>query len=182
MKLVLFFFTTVLFLTLVIGHLSLVRADYVFPYPSYMPGNKIYRISRVVDQLKKFWYWGNIAQTKYHLALSDKYLIEAKTLFEYKQYLLAVDALERSNQVLKETPLFISRAWGEEKDIGYLVDHVKYALDAHEEILADLIINLPISYLWTPEKTVPTPLHLHDIITKSIDIRRNTSEQISNIN
>src|SRR5450759_5012191 len=82
-------------LSLVFSHSSLVYADYVLPYPSYMPGSSLYKVSRVVDLLKFYWSWGNIAQIKYHLALSDKYLIEAKTLMEYKQFLLGTDDLRR---------------------------------------------------------------------------------------
>jgi len=83
-----------------------VRAEYVLPYPSAMPGNKLYRIMRIIDELKKPLYFGSITRYKYHLSLADKYLVEAKTLFEYKQYLLAVDALERSDREFQEaTPL-----------------------------------------------------------------------------
>lgn len=87
-----------------------VRADYVLPYPSVMPGNKLYRITRIVDQLKKYWYFGNIAQIKYHLGLSDKYLVEAKTLFEYKQYLLATDALKRSSDQFSQIHQYVIKA------------------------------------------------------------------------
>src|SRR3989344_2434627 len=86
---------------------SRVEAAYVLPYPSYMPGNKLYTFSRFFDEVGRIWNFGSIASTKYALHLSDKYLVEAKTLFEYQQYLLALDALQRSDRqlkCLKQTP------------------------------------------------------------------------------
>jgi len=97
MKFKVFVFLTVLYLSLVIGHWSLIHAEYVLPYPSYMPGNKIYRVSRVVDKIKKYWYFGNIAQIKYHLALADKYLVEAKTLMEYDQLQMPDKDIKKSS-------------------------------------------------------------------------------------
>src|SRR5450759_4493421 len=97
-------------LSLIFSHSSLVYADYVLPYPSYMPGSSLYKVSRVVDRLKFYWSWGNIAQIKYHLALSDKYLVEASTLMEYKQYLLGVDALRRSDAEFTKLPVYVAGA------------------------------------------------------------------------
>src|SRR5260221_10615939 len=94
-----------------------VRAEYVLPYPSFMPGNKIYRVTRVIDKLKKYWYWGNISQIKYHLGLADKYLVEAKTLMEYNQFLLAADALRRSDDEFAQLPTYIVGARHDVVDI-----------------------------------------------------------------
>ena len=88
-------------LILFVAFPSSVFADYTLPYPSYMPGNKLYKASRLFDELQKYWHWGNIASVKYRLKIADKYLVEAKVLFEYKQYVLALDALERSDMHIK---------------------------------------------------------------------------------
>lgn len=150
---------------------SQVFADYVLPYPSYMPGNKMYKASRVIDKIKKYWYWGSIGGVKYHLSLSDKYLVEAKTLFEYKQYLLAVDALKRSDTEFLEIPQFIVRAKGDRKDTSALENTVKEATQTHIQILDGLKQILPAEFTWTPEKTVPTILPIGKFIDTSVNIR-----------
>lgn len=127
---------------------------YTLPYPSYMPGHKLYKISRFLDSAKSWWYWGKIGQKKYHSALADKYLIETKTLFEYKQYLLGVEALRRSNEHVS----FISSVSTEQ-----VKEHVK--------ILEQLKQTTPKDFLWEPEKQGPTYLPLHNILDESIAIR-----------
>ena len=131
-----------------------VHEGYVLPYPSYMPGHKLYRVSRVLDDLKKYWYWGNIAGAKYHIGLSDKYLVEAKILFEYKQYPLALDALKRSDEQFQK----ISRDSSE-------------ANEAHIVLLKKLMSELPESYTWQEEHQSPIVLDLHSALRRSIDIR-----------
>lgn len=135
-----------------------VFASYVLPYPSYMPGHTLYRISRTVDELKRWWYWGKIASAKYHLALSDKYLVEAKTLFEYKQYLLALDALARSDyQFSQITP---SPVPGD-------------ARNAHREVLIELAGKLPSSFEWQDEHKAPMHLNIAGALTHSLQVRNN---------
>lgn len=141
-------------------------AIYVLPYPSYLPGHALYNVSRVADEIKRYWSWGNIASIKYHLSLSDKYLVEAKTLFEYKQYLLATDALARSDGQFQKLGA---------KDIRNLSSVVNDARDKHVEILEKLLQELPKEYLWTPEKSAPTQLFLSNDIRRAIRIRKETA-------
>jgi len=147
------------YLLFIISYLLLptfVYAEYVLPYPSFMPGNKIYAITRIVDKLKNYWYFGEIAQQKYHLGLGDKYLVEAKTLFEYKQYLLAADALSRSDKefsLLQKTPLAVEAA------------------KKHVEVLESLKSTTPQEFTWSPEKVAASTLHLGSMIQSSITIR-----------
>ncbi len=131
-----------------------VRAEYVLPYPSFMPGNKLYRLTRIIDKLKNYWYFGEIAQAKYHRGLSDKYLVEAKTLFEYKQYLLGGDALRRSDEEFAKTP------------------KNPEAAQKHIEILTGLLSIVPDSFTWTPEKAGSTELPLKDLLEASIRLRQ----------
>src|SRR3989344_6985672 len=79
------------------------QSDYVLPYPSQMPGNKFYTINQVIEKVSYFWYFGSFGQFKYNLKKADKYLVEAKTLFEYKQFLLGYQALKKSDGHFKET-------------------------------------------------------------------------------
>lgn len=151
---------------------DIVRAEYVLPYPSYMPGNKLYMISRLVDRAKQIFYFGNISSFKYHLALADKYLIEAKTLFEYKQYLLAVDALGRSDVHFRQLPAYLRSAEREKKDIGALSVLVQEAAQAHVHILASLKDLLPSEFVWRPEKAAEIVIPIGDMLGESIQIRR----------
>lgn len=129
-----------------------VFADYVLPYPSYMPGHKLYKVSRIIDELKRYWYWGNIAQAKYHQGLSDKYLVEAKTLFEYRQYPLALDALKRSDEH------FQKGAFDE-------------ARETHTAIFNQLMTMLPETFVWQDEYKAPLNLNLHASLNRSLQIR-----------
>jgi hypothetical protein len=147
------------------------QAEYMLPYPSYMPGNKLYRISRLLDRAKQPLYFGSIASYKYHLALSDKYLVEAKILFEYKQYLLATDALKRSDEQFKQAPHHLARAEGEGKDIRVLSAQFREAATVHKTVLVRLQAFVPETFTWEPEKATPTVLALHDLLDESIRIR-----------
>ncbi len=149
-----------------------VKAEYLLPYPSFMPGNKLYKFSRVLDVVKEWWYFGTISQFKYHLNLADKYLIEAKTLFEYKQYLLATDALKRSNQQFKLMPDIIHKATKEGKDQRQLTVIGKEAVKVHTETLVKLKNEVPQEFLWTPEKEAPTKLNLYQILDEAISLRK----------
>ena len=163
---------TIMCITYFISQLSVVHADYVLPYPSYMPGNTFFRISRIADRLKFYWYWGNIAQIKYHLGLSDKYLVEAKTLFEYKQYLLAADALSRSDKELTNIPALLQRGAKEGKDMAQLSETVREAMSIHMAVINTLKNQLPKEYIWRPEKTSETIIRIDEILTSSHEIRR----------
>lgn len=170
-----------IFICVLVGFTSEVHAEYVLPYPSVMPGNKMYKITRVIDKLKNFWYFGNIAQIKYHLGLSDKYLVEAKTLMEYKQYLLASDALQRSDSEFSGIVRSLRRAKAEKKDIIVLQKNIKEAAGKHAEVLSALLLLVPPEFMWTPEKGTPTELKLNYLITGSVNIRASVSAQISSL-
>ena len=156
-----------------------VYASYVLPYPSFMPGNKLYTISRVVDHLSNRWYFGSIAQIKYHLKLADKYLVESKTLFEYQQYLLAVDALKRSDNEFFAIPDHISKASQEGKDVRNISETVRSAAIKDMEILTNISTLVPKSFLWVPEKSVSTELDLEPLILQSLRIRKSLSREFS---
>ena len=163
----------------ILGHCMAVRADYVLPYPSYMPGNKLYKVMRIVDKVKRFWYWGNIGQIKYHLELSDKYLVEAKTLMEYNQFLLASDALIRSDGEFMQLPKYIDGAAKEGVDTVQLRQLVHQAADKHNEVLLFLLSSTPASVIWSPEKAAATTLLLHKALENSQQILVSVRQQIT---
>lgn len=150
---------------------SSVYADYVLPYPSYMPGNKLYSISRLLDGVAAFWHWGDIASYKYHLSLSDKYLVEAKTLFEYKQYFLAVDALRRSNEQFRLVPHLLEKIKVQGKDVDKLTGRAREAAATHKRVLEKLRGELPAEFTWTPEKQQPITLKLKLLLDEAIAAR-----------
>lgn len=152
-----------------------VFADYVLPYPSYMPGNKAYKITRLVDTIKQYWYFGNIAQIKYHMALSDKYLVEAKTLFEYNQYLLAMDALQRSSIQFSQIYPHLAAAKKEGKDISIFESMLRSEAEKHMEVLRILMDSIPQEFTWTPEKSASVELNIRQELEKSLQIRQSVS-------
>jgi len=155
-----------------------IYASYMLPYPSTMPGNRIYKITRILDNLKTFWYFGDIAQVKYHLMLSDKYLVEAKTLFEYKQYLLAQDALIRSDYHFKLLDNALTNGTNNGKDMGEIGHTVADASDAHITLLNSLQTILPESFDWTPEKGDVTKIPIYEHISVAKKIRMTVRQKI----
>lgn len=162
----------VCFFLLVMSRVSVIHADYVLPYPSYMPGNTLYTVSRMIDAVKKYWYWGTIATIKYQLGLSDKYLVEAKTLFEYKQYFLGMDALRRSNKALPHLVDLVGRGTNEGKDMQAYSQQIVDAMNVHIEVLTDMRKQTPDTFSWTPEKRASTELSIGDEINQSIVTRQ----------
>lgn len=173
------YFFSLFLLTLIFSTPSLVFSEYVLPYPSAMPGNKVYKISRIADQLKKYWSFGSIAKTKYVMNMSDKYLVEAKTLFEYKQYLLAFDALNRSDNEIIKLPDLIGRGISEKKNMSIVVSTIKEQMNVHERLLAKLQTEMPLEFTWRPEKVSPTELSIYDRLMKSIKLRQDISLSFS---
>ena len=140
---------------------------YTLPYPSYMPGHKFYQVSRLLDSLKSRWYWGDIAGINYTLGLADKYLVEAKTLFEYKQYLLAVDALKRSNEKVQLLPKYLQKAYSHGKDVRELQNKTAEAMNAHIIVLHDLADELPKEFMWQPEKASATYIPIATLLDEA---------------
>jgi hypothetical protein len=165
------FIICLLFIAFCLLFIPSVRADYVLPYPSYMPGNKMYHVMRIIDQLKRYWYWGNIAQVKYHQGLGDKYLVEAKTLFEYKQYLLATDALARSDSQVAVIMPFIDKARQQGIDPKLLITSVAEEMSVHLSVLEVMKTQLPKEFVWTPEKAKATDLQIGTMLENSFALR-----------
>ena len=165
----------VLFLFLLIN-LSSVRvfakSDYVLPYPSQMPGSKFYKINQAIEKLSYFWYFGNFGKTYYYQRLSDKYLVQAKTLFEYKQYLLAYKSLLKSNQYFEKIYPYLLFAKKEGKDISEKQEIFRQESLKHLEELNKLKNSTPEEFLWTPEKAKPTRLNIRSLIDTSENIRK----------
>lgn len=162
-------------LTLTLGVMGTasVHAEYVLPYPSFMPGNKMYAVMRVMDLMKARFYFGNISSYKYHLALSDKYLVEAKTLFEYKQYLLALEALSRSDSEFAKAPVYLLRAREEKKDVRLFVTQLMEASDKHKLVLGRIADMTPPTFTWSPEKSEASVLELSRKLRESVMVRDN---------
>jgi hypothetical protein len=165
----------VLFLFLLVN-LSSVRvfaqSTYVLPYPSQMPGNKFYTINQVIEKLSYYWYFGNFGKTYYYQRLSDKYFVEAKTLFEYKQYLLAYKSLLKSNQYFEKSYPHLLSAKKEGKDISEKQEIFRQGSLKHIEELYKLKKTTPGEFLWTPEKSKPTRLNIRFLIDTSENIRK----------
>lgn len=147
------------------------RADYMLPYPSYMPGNKLYAVSKALDVLNGWWHWGSIGQCKYHMQMSDKYLVEAKTLFEYKQYILALDALARSDKHIALVPRYIEQAREKEKETRDIKVLFMAELEVHKQTVSNLQSDLQKEFIWTPEKQPAQTLLLHDVLSASLKLR-----------
>jgi len=165
-----FVFFVIFFLTST--KITFAQSSYVLPYPSAMPGSISYKSHILSEELQKYWYFGNFGQFYYNLKQSDKYLVEAKTLFEYKQYLLGYNALLKSNEYFIKINPFLIKAKIEGKDISEKSKILDMASQKHVEILVQIEKNTPIEFVWTPEKSSATKLLLRKSIDDSISVRQ----------
>ena len=165
------------FLLLVITQKS-VRAEYFLPYPSAMPGNMMYAIERIADVMKHYWYFGTIAQIKYRIGLSDKYLVEADVLFRHKQFLLAVDALKRSDEQLFFIEELMRKGEEQKKKLTNLKELLSFSVEAQLAVLGELINDMPEKVTWRPEKASETDLPIQDLLFRSIKIRNDAMDAV----
>lgn len=148
-------------------------SSYVLPYPSTMPGGLVYKLRLAYDAISKYWYFGNFGQFSYDLKMSDKYLVEAKTLFEYKQYLLGYKALKKSDLHFVRVNQSLKKANSERKDISGKRSILEEAALRHIEVLEEMDIRTPDSFIWQPEKSLSTNLYLKKDIENAISVRKN---------
>lgn len=168
----LFTFLLIFLLLQVLPKNAIAESAYVLPYPSVMPGTILYKAHLVLELFQQFWYYGDFGQFKYNLKQADKYLVEAKTLFEYKQYLLAVAALEKSNIYFEKIPKTLELAEKHKKNI-FINKHIfQTAALKHKEVILKLLLEVPESYTWRPEKEPETVLELHNKLTEALLIRK----------
>lgn len=172
MKVFRILFIAILFLFL--PQVSFADSNYVLPYPTSMPGSLAYKFHLVFENVKKYWYFGSFGQFDYSLKMADKYLVEAKTLFDYRQYLLGIRALEKSNMYFKEALPILKKAEKTGKNISQKRSILKAASQKHIEYLEEIDINTPDVFVWEPEKSLPTTLLLKKTIVDSIDIRKDS--------
>lgn len=151
--------------------LCLASSNYVLPYPSFMPGSKIYTLHVIWEKAMKYWYFGDFGQFDYNLQESDKYLVEAKTLFEYKQYLLAYKALQKSNSYFINTAPSLVNAKKHGKNITEKISILRQASEKHIEVLDTLRQNVPLDFVWSPEKSASQNLDISSLISQSLSLR-----------
>lgn len=162
---------TVFVFSLFFGSLGNVFAqEYVLPYPGFMPGHPLYKISSMVDSLQEWWSFGDFAKFHYHLNTADKKLVEVKTLFEYKQFLLASESLKTYEKHLKLANNYLSTAAGNGKDISQNRRLFTSAILKHREILERLKLNLPERFLWSPEKESAKVIEIRIILVDAISL------------
>ncbi len=156
------------------------RADssYVLPYPSAMPGSIFYKLNLAKEWVQRFWYFGDFGQFKYNLKQADKYLVEAKTLFDYKQYFLAHRALQKSDMYFEKIYPNLLSAKKNGKNISVKETMLKDAAQKHIEELTKLKSSVPSVFDWTPERESPTTLNLWESIDTSIRIRNRSDSRI----
>lgn len=147
-------------------------STYVLPYPSTMPGSSLYKIHVIFEKLLKYWYFGNFGQFEYNLKESDKYLVEAKTLFEYDQYLLGYKALEESDRYFQQIKPYLLDAKTEGKPIAEKQRIFDEAVKKHIEVLEKIKRDVPQTFYWRPEKAKATHLNLWQAINTSEEIRK----------
>lgn len=149
-------------------------SNYVLPYPSNMPGNLSYKIHLIYENISKYWHFGDFGQFNYNLKMADKYLVEAKTLFEYKQYLLAHKALKKSDLYFLNIKQSLLKAEKENKNITNKRFILKEASQKHVEILEKIEMETPDTFIWQPEKVLPITVHVKKAIGESVNIRKNS--------
>lgn len=169
MKTIIIIFIFLAFVTF--SHQVFAESSYVLPYPSAMPGSILYKLNLVQEEFLKYWYFGDFGQFKYNLQESDKYLVEAKTLFDYKQYLLGLNALRKSDSYFERILPSLESASKHHKEISEKSAIFKQASQKHIETLGKMKKNVPESFSWQPEKQNSQDLKLWNTLDNSILIR-----------
>lgn len=152
----------------------LAQSSYVLPYPSSMPGSFAYKLHLVFENVSKYWHFGDLGQYDYNLRMADKYLVEAKTLFEYKQYLLAHIALKKSDSYFSKIKQSLSVAEKKNKDVVNKRLILKEAALKHMEYLEKIDLDTPDIFIWEPEKSSSTTLLLKEAFVDAINIRKDS--------
>lgn len=148
------------------------QTDYVLPYPSLMPGSLFYKAHLVWEEVMRYWYFGDFGQFSYNLKQADKYLVEAKTLFEYKQYLLGMGALKKSDSYFAKVQPHLLKAQERGKNISAKQQILKHAVHKHTEVLIKMKENQPRSLVWSEEKKKPVVFYLKQAIEEAVAMRR----------
>jgi len=172
MKNFLFFILFFFFLTFFSPVLVFAESSYVLPYPSSMPGSLFYKVHLVFEGISKYWYFGDFGQFEYNLKMADKYLVEAKTLLEYKQYLLGYKSLQESDFYFSNILPSLMKAEKNNKNIVQKNLVLKQAAGKHIETLEKMELNTPAIFIWQPEKALPTTLYLKKAIISSALLRK----------
>jgi hypothetical protein len=118
-----------------------------------------------------YWNFGDIAGIKYERALSDKYMVEAKTLFDFGQYKLAVDALAKSDLHFAQAIVHAIEIGYKQKDDGTQKKILQNQAEKHKEVLDSLSGSLPDTITWDTEQTGSEELSISLIINKSKILR-----------
>lgn len=158
-----------------------IHAVHVLPYPSYMPGNKLYYVSRVLEKIQKVWHFGTIGKLTYYTHMSDKYLVTAKTLFEYKQYKLARSALDEADQYVEYIPIYIQKMVVEHKDHSQKQALLIDQMDEHIRVLMFLKTILPEEYVWEPEFDASETIRIHALLDDAILLREEIRGKMSEL-
>lgn len=136
-----------------------------------MPGSIFYKLHSVWEEVMKYWYFGNFGQYKYNLNKADKYLVEAKTLFEYNQYILALTALQKSDIYFSYIQENLYKGIKEKRNIDDKQSLLKSASAKHIEVLSAIKKQLPEQFIWEAEKENAKILNLWESLGQSIKIR-----------
>lgn len=146
-------------------------SNYVMPYPSYMPGHKLYKLHQIWETVQEYWHFGDLSKEKFHREMADKYIVEAKTLFDYGQHKLAVEALIKSNDHFARAILYLMDITHEKKDNGESKQLLLQSRDKHVELITLLDDALPDEIDWQEEKKENQKLPLHFLFSQSKHIR-----------
>lgn len=120
----------------------------------------------------QYWYFGDFGQFDYNLRESDKYLVEAKTLFEYEQYLLGYNALQKSNDYFTKTYGYLQKAKDNGKNITDRRTILMEAAVKHIETLQKMESETPTAFNWSPEKSPASQLEIHKLIETSLQLTK----------
>lgn len=166
-------YTVIVFLILgLVSAKDLYASEYVLPYPSYMPGHMMYVARQFIEKIQQYWYFGDMAKVKYHMKMADKYLVETKTLVEYNQVKLAIEALQQSDTHFTLAVLYERDVTYDKKDNGEQKQSLREAGEKHEQIIRSLLENLPEEIEWNEEKKEPEILSIDMLFNQSSIIRK----------
>ena len=103
--------------------------------------------------------------------MADKKLVESKTLFEYKQYALAMNALHESTVQVTSIPRLLESAAVQGIDMKKFNTTICEQMIVHQEVLQQLRTSLPLAFTWQEEKKDAVNLPIGEAIDTAMTAR-----------
>lgn len=120
------------------------KVVYQLPYPGILPDHPLYSLKVARDKVQDFLTRDNLKKAQLYLLYSDKRLAMAQALEKKGKITLALSTLSKGEKYFLKIPPLLRQA----KEQGTspsaeLVDRMKISNEKHQEVLGELLQDIP---------------------------------------